>query len=58
MEDARGLGLTIVRTFVEGELGGSIELLPAPGGSGTAAVVWIPTARLSGVRGEAQEPVA
>jgi two-component sensor histidine kinase len=58
MEDARGLGLTIVRTFVEGELGGSIELLAAPGGSGTAAVVWIPTARLSGVRDEAQEPVA
>ncbi len=57
LEEATGLGLTIVRTFVEGELGGSIELRPAAGGSGTEAVVRIPAARLVGIGDEAREPV-
>jgi two-component sensor histidine kinase len=38
---ASSLGLEIVRTLVEGELGGSFELLPAAG-SGTRAVLDLP----------------
>lgn len=53
-----GLGLTIVRTFVEGELGGSIELQPASGVSGTVAEVRVPAKALSGAWEEAQEPVS
>ncbi|MDP7258925.1 MAG: sensor histidine kinase, partial [Acidimicrobiales bacterium] len=58
LEDATGLGLTIVKTFVEGELGGSIHLNPVARGNGTVAEVQIPATRLVGVRDEAQEPLA
>jgi two-component sensor histidine kinase len=58
LEDATGLGLTIVKTFVEGELGGSIGLSPVVRGRGTVAEVQVPAARLVGVRDEAQEPLA
>ena len=58
LEDATGLGLTIVKTFVEGELGGSIALGPVVRGEGTVAEVQIPATRLVGVRDEAQEPLA
>ncbi|HIE68512.1 MAG TPA: ATPase, partial [Acidimicrobiia bacterium] len=56
LAEATGLGLTIVRTFVEGELGGRIRLLPVEGGSGTMAEVWVPAARLVGPWGDANEP--
>jgi two-component sensor histidine kinase len=39
---AEGLGLQIVRTLVEGELGGSLTLLG--GGPGTRAIVDLPVA--------------
>jgi two-component sensor histidine kinase len=38
LRDSQRLGLQIVRTLVEGELGGRLELRPRPGG-GTAAVL-------------------
>ncbi|HET7689410.1 MAG TPA: histidine kinase N-terminal domain-containing protein [Nocardioidaceae bacterium] len=41
LDDASSLGLSIVRTLVESELGGQIELGPGPGG-GTRAVIDIP----------------
>ncbi|HEX9042270.1 MAG TPA: ATP-binding protein [Trebonia sp.] len=41
MEDTSSLGLQIVRTLVEGELGGRISLRPRAGG-GTTAVVDLP----------------
>ena len=41
LEGSGRLGLQIVRTLVEGELRGSIELAPAPDG-GTAATVTVP----------------
>ena len=56
--DCAGLGLTIVRTFVEGELGGSIDLRPVSGTSGTVAEVRVPVEVLVGAWEEAQEPVA
>ena len=56
LAEATGLGLTIVRTFVEGELGGRIRLLPVEGGSGTMAEVLVPAARLVGPWGDANEP--
>ncbi|WP_345650132.1 PAS domain-containing sensor histidine kinase [Streptomyces tremellae] len=40
---AGNLGLQIVRTLVEGELGGGFDMLPAPGG-GTRVVLDIPVA--------------
>ena len=55
--DATGLGLTIVRTFVEGELGGRIRLVPVEGGSGTVAEVWVPASRLVGPWGDSRDPV-
>ncbi|MBS1264794.1 MAG: putative sensor histidine kinase pdtaS [Acidimicrobiaceae bacterium] len=58
LDDATGLGLTIVKTFVEGELGGSITLSPVVRGQGTVAEVQVPATRLVGVRDEAQEPLA
>ena len=58
MDDSAGLGLTIVRTFVEGELGGSIDLRPVSGASGTVAEVRVPAEVLVGAWEEAQEPVA
>ena len=54
--EVTGLGLTIVRTFVEGELGGRIRLLPVERGTGTMAEVWVPAARLVGPWGGANEP--
>jgi two-component sensor histidine kinase len=36
------LGLSIVRTLVESELGGQLELGPAPGGPGTRVVIDVP----------------
>ena len=50
LENTTSLGLQIVRTLVEGELGGQISLRPRPGG-GTIAVVDLP------VRYEPSEPV-
>jgi two-component system, sensor histidine kinase PdtaS len=41
LDSAAGLGLQIVRTLVEGELGGRLRITPRPGG-GTAAVVDFP----------------
>ena len=41
LESAPGLGLQIVRTLVQGELGGSLQLLARPGG-GTRALVELP----------------
>jgi two-component sensor histidine kinase len=55
--DASGLGLTIVRTFVEGELGGRIRLVPVERGRGTVAEVWVPTSRLVGPWGDPRDPV-
>ena len=55
--DATGLGLTIVRTSVEGELGGRIRLVPVEGGSGTVAEVWVPASRLVGPWGDSRDPV-
>ena len=43
LADSTRLGLRIVRTLVEGELRGSIDLQPAPGG-GTAALLVVPLA--------------
>jgi two-component sensor histidine kinase len=55
--DTTGLGLTIVRTFVEGELGGKIRLVPVEGDSGTVAEVWVPASRLVGPWGDSRDPV-
>jgi two-component sensor histidine kinase len=41
MENTSSLGMQIVRTLVEGELGGRISLRPRAGG-GTIAVVDLP----------------
>ena len=41
LENTTSLGLQIVRTLVDGELGGRISLRPRPGG-GTIAVVDLP----------------
>ena len=54
--EATGLGLTIVRTFVEGELGGRIRLDRVDNGSGTVAEVWVPGSRLVGLGGDARDP--
>ena len=54
--EATGLGLTIVRTFVEGELGGRIRLDRAESGSGTVAEVWVPGSRLVDPGGNARDP--
>ena len=54
--EATGLGLTIVRTFVEGELGGRIRLDRVDSGSGTVAEVWVPGSRLVGPGGDARDP--
>ena len=55
--DATGLGLTIVRTSVEGELGGRIRLVPVDGGLGTVAEVWVPSSRLVGPWGASRDLV-
>ncbi len=47
LEDADGLGLTIVRTFVEADLGGTIELRPRTGCSGTVVTLRVPAPRRS-----------
>jgi two-component sensor histidine kinase len=39
LDESTNLGLTIVRTLVESELGGRLELGPVPGGSGTRAAI-------------------
>ena len=44
MEASDRLGLQIVRTLVETELGGQLDLSPAPGG-GTVATVVVTTSR-------------
>ncbi len=41
LDESTNLGLSIVRTLVESELGGQLELTAAPGG-GTRAVVDVP----------------
>ena len=56
IETSQGLGLTIVRTFVETELDGVLTLKPAGKGSGTVAEVQIPGNRLLGPWDDAQEP--
>ena len=54
--EATGLGLTIVRTFVEGELGGRISLSPVPGGRGTVAEVRVPASCLVSPWGDSRDP--
>ncbi len=54
--EATGLGLTIVRTFVEGELGGRISLRPVERGRGTVAEVRVPASRLVGPWGDSRDP--
>ena len=56
IEKAQGLGLTIVRTFIEGELGGSLTLKPVNKASGAIAEVQVPASRLLGPWDDAQEP--
>lgn len=56
LADATGLGLTIVRTFVEGELGGRITLSQREKSSGTVAEVWVPASRLVGPWGDSRDP--
>ena len=41
----RSLGLSIVRTLVESELGGQLTLGPAAGGRGTRVAVDVPLGR-------------
>ena len=55
--DAKGLGLTIVRTFVEVELGGTIRLRSGAEG-GTVAEVRIPASRLVSPLDDARDPRA
>ncbi|MEE2769096.1 MAG: sensor histidine kinase [Actinomycetota bacterium] len=57
MEEGAGLGLTIVRTFVEGELNGSVELRTVADALGTIAEILVPAESLLGVWDAAQEPV-
>ena len=54
--EATGLGLTIVRTFVEGELGGRISLSPVPQGRGTVAEVRVPASCLVSPWGDSRDP--
>jgi two-component sensor histidine kinase len=42
LDESTNLGLTIVRTLVESELGGSLTLGPVPGAGGTRAAVDVP----------------
>lgn len=42
LDGSTNLGLSIVRTLVESELGGQLELGPVPGGRGTRAAVDVP----------------
>ena len=56
LAEVPGLGLPVVRTFGEGELGGRMRLLPVERGTGTMAGVWVPAARLVGPWGDANEP--
>ncbi len=39
IDDDPGLGLTIIRTLTTADLGGTFELVPNPGGRGTAAIL-------------------
>ena len=55
LSDATGLGLTIVRTFVEVELGGTIRLRPGDA-DGTVAEVRIPASRLVSPLDDALDP--
>ncbi len=55
LSEASGLGLTIVRTFVEVELGGTIILRPGQG-AGTVAEIRIPAGRLVSPLGDARDP--
>jgi two-component sensor histidine kinase len=42
LDGSTSLGLSIVRTLVESELGGQLELGPRPGGPGTRAALDVP----------------
>ncbi len=42
LDASTNLGLSIVRTLVESELGGQLELGPRPDGTGTRAALDIP----------------
>jgi two-component sensor histidine kinase len=42
LDGSTNLGLSIVRTLVESELGGQLELGPRPGGTGTRAALDVP----------------
>jgi two-component system, sensor histidine kinase PdtaS len=42
LDGSTNLGLSIVRTLVESELGGQLELGAAPGGRGTRAAIDVP----------------
>ena len=57
LSDATGLGLPLVRTFVEVELGGTISLRPGDD-DGTVAEVRIPSSRLVSPLDDARDPRA
>ena len=42
LDASTSLGLSIVRTLVESELGGQLELGPVPSGTGTRAALDVP----------------
>ena len=42
LDQSSSLGLSIVRTLVESELGGQLEIGPAPSGHGTRAALDVP----------------
>jgi two-component system, sensor histidine kinase PdtaS len=42
LHDSGGLGLTIVRTFIENDLGGEIRIGPRPDGQGTEVALRVP----------------
>jgi two-component sensor histidine kinase len=42
LDESAGLGLTIVRTFIEHDLGGSIEIRPRHDGPGTFVELSVP----------------
>ena len=45
LEDSDRLGLQIVRTLVQAELGGTIQVRPRASGRGTEAVLDVPLSR-------------
>jgi PAS domain S-box-containing protein len=54
-ERGSGLGLTMVHGAVM-VMGGTLELLPGPGGVGTCVQLWLPVSRSSGIPQEPPSP--